>query len=147
MGRAKKQSIRGKKKVSFKTKKEREKWQENKSNPRWRSLQDYKPVDRLWIVTKAPVNDLFMVDAQSFVDEDGDHLYRMVHQVDKAGRVTQKYGFVNVFDSWMIRADQVESVVDEKTAKQLDAWIKSAKEDVQYTTAHGFVDRKVELEP
>lgn len=140
------QTARGGKRV-FKTKKQLLQWMEKESEPKWSSLQDYKPQHRLWIVTKQPVGALYMVDCQKIQDHEGDDLYRVVYSVSATGEIAQQYGFVRVFTSTLIKASEVETILDENVSKRLDNWVKSAQEDVEFTTTHGFRDTKVELKP
>lgn len=131
----------------FKTKDSLLKWVDKESSPRWNSLSDYKAQDRFWVVTKAPVCGLAMVDKQCIQDPDGDDLYRIVYKVDPTGEISEKWGQVRVWSETMLRASEVGSIVDEPIAARLDKWVKSAQEEVEFTHPSGFRDTKVELKP
>ena len=72
---------------------------------------------------------------------------RVVYAVDATGDVKQKYGHVDCISGFTLPLAQIESVVSDDLAAQLDAWIKSAREEVEFTHPSGVVDTKVELEP
>ena len=144
MGR-KVQTIR--KKRILKSKQKFDDWMKKKSNPRWQSVASYKSIDRFWIVTKEPICGLVMVDKEEIQDHEGDDVYRIVYSVDATGEVSEKYGFVNVFNNKMLLSSQIQTVVSEDIAIQLDKWIKTAKEGVEFTHPSGFVDTKVDLKP
>lgn len=132
----------------FSSAKERFEWREKTSDRKFQSVATYKAKDRLWVVTKQPVGNLQMVDKELIVDEDGDRVYRVVHMIGKTGEAIQKYGFVRRIEKHVLPENQVGSIVDEATSKKLDAWLKSAKEDVE-TTDHktGMVLRRLDLKP
>jgi hypothetical protein len=126
----------------FKTSAARDKWAAKKP---W-ALREYLPKNRQWAVLTG-TRDLVMVDKEKIVDWDGDELYRIVYAVDHMGRPSVDHGFVRVHESSYARAAFVAPIADEATQTALDAWVRSAKEDVPQESAEGFRYATCQIEP
>lgn len=142
MGRAK--TSRKRKATAFKTEKALLSWRSKKSSPRWMHLQEYDPAKRLWV--KRNGGGVAMVDAEKVTDHDGEDVYRAVYIVNPDGMPYRKWGFVSVLSDIFLRAVETE-VLEEEIAVKLDAWIKSARENIQVVNADGWKDERCDITP